>query len=104
MPDDGDDIDSSAFSVLNVISLLLHKEEEKNLDVEEQIGMALTSMTAAGRLPTTKVGLDDIVTTYDAAKSVYGWTVLNSSCQKFQVYSSANFKSLKLAAIKTTPS
>jgi hypothetical protein len=35
--------------------------------------MALTFTTAAGRLLTTKVGLDDIVTTYNVAKSVYGW-------------------------------
>jgi hypothetical protein len=35
--------------------------------------MALTFTTAAGRLLTTKVGLDDIVTTSNAAKSVYGW-------------------------------
>jgi hypothetical protein len=35
--------------------------------------MALTFTTAAGRLLTTKVGPDGIVTTYNAAKSVYGW-------------------------------
>jgi hypothetical protein len=35
--------------------------------------MALTFSTPAGRILTTKVGLDDIITTYSAAKAVYGW-------------------------------
>ena len=35
--------------------------------------MELTFTTAARRLLTTKVGFDDIVTTYNTAKSVYGW-------------------------------
>lgn len=35
--------------------------------------MALTFSTLDGQLLTAKVGLDDIVTTYSAARSVYGW-------------------------------
>jgi hypothetical protein len=65
--------------------------------------MALTSATAAGRLLTTKVGLDDIVTTYNTTKSVYGW-MGGMDGIKFQAYSSVDFKGLKLAAIKTTSS
>ena len=39
------------------------KQKGKNQNEEEQRAMALTFTTAAGRLLTTKVGLDDIVTT-----------------------------------------
>ena len=59
-------------SGLSTTSPLTHRRRKKRTRTrEEQRAMALIFTTAAGRLLTTKVGLDDIVTMYNAAKSVH---------------------------------